>query len=242
MQYMNLVVDYGNTAAKVGIFDQRELKEEHAFFNPEELLLFIKSVPADGVIFSSVSRELESLQQSASHISMQFVLNYRLPLPITNNYATPETLGVDRLAGVCGAKSLFPESPCLVIDSGTCVTYDLITADAVFLGGLIAPGLYMRLRAMHKFTARLPQVEINPAIDLTGYSTETCLQSGAFNGMLAEIEGIISRYLSQYPQLRVILCGGDTHFFENKLKGPIFAVQNLVLRGLNSILLHNVGH
>jgi type III pantothenate kinase len=238
---MNLVVDYGNTAAKVGIFNQHELKHEYTFLNVDELTTFLSSVKAENGILSSVSQEIEALQQAMTHIPIQFVLNHQLPLPIKNDYATPETLGVDRLAGVCGAKSMFPHDPCLVIDCGTCVTYDFVTADKIFLGGMIAPGLRMRLKAMHAFTARLPEVEINPHVDLTGKSTETCLQSGAFNGMLAEIEGIISRYQGQYPQVRVILCGGDTHFFENKLKGAIFAVQNLVLRGLNSILLHNVG-
>jgi type III pantothenate kinase len=100
----------------------------------------------------------------------------------------------------------------------------------------------MRLKAMHQFTSRLPLASVNADVALVGNSTITCLQSGAFNGMLAEIEGIVARYQHQAPQLRVILCGGDTQLFENKLKGAIFAVQNLVLRGLNSILLHNVSH
>jgi type III pantothenate kinase len=195
---------------------------------------------ADAAIFSSVNENTNVLVANAWHIDKKYVLTHTLPLPIINSYATPETLGVDRLASVCGARTLFPTEASLVIDSGTCITYDFIDADGVYKGGAIAPGLSMRLRAMHEFTARLPLVEVNENAILIGNSTVSCIQSGALNGMIAEIEGTISRYQVHYPQLRVILCGGDTHFFENNLKGTIFAVQNLVLRGLNSILLHNV--
>lgn len=236
----NLVVDFGNTATKVGIFNHQELLEEHVFTTLLETQVFIKSITAQASIFSSVGRDVEKLWQETTHIKEQVVLTHLLPLPIENRYTTPETLGMDRIAAVCGAKVLFPKEACLVIDSGTCITYDFINQQGEYLGGAIAPGLNMRLRAMHEFTARLPLVEIKGDVALVGNSTKSCIQSGALNGMLAEIEGMIARYQQHYPELRVILCGGDTHFFENNLKGTIFAVQNLVLRGLNSILLHNV--
>lgn len=238
----NLVIDYGNTAAKVGIFQHRELLEERVFFQPDELSAFVQTIPAEACMISSVSAGTEALVQALSHISNCLTLHHTLPLPIVNRYATPETLGVDRLAGVCGARALFPTRNCLVIDAGTCLTYDFIDSSGVYHGGAIAPGLQMRLRAMNQFTARLPLTTIEEAVPLIGDSTNSCLQSGAFNGMWAEIDGIIQRYAGQAPQLQVILCGGDTHLFENRLKGAIFAVQNLVLKGLNSILLHNVSH
>lgn len=236
----NLVVDIGNTSSKVGIFKQHNLVEERVFANQATLNEYVASVQAQAAMIASVSKTYDAILPSTKHIKQVLLLTHQLPLPITNLYATPETLGVDRLAGVCGAAQLFPDEPCLVIDSGTCITYDFINEKAQYLGGAIAPGLQMRLRAMHEFTARLPLVNFEANAPLIGNSTKSCIQSGAFNGMQAEIEGTIERYRQHYPQMRVILCGGDTHFFENSLKGTIFAVQNLVLKGLNSILLHNV--
>jgi type III pantothenate kinase len=236
----NLVVDIGNTSSKVGIFKQHNLLEERVFTDHAALREYLLGVRVQAAIVASVSKTYDTILPSLTHIPSTITLTHNLPLPIVNLYATPETLGVDRLAGVCGAGQMFPAEPCLVIDSGTCITYDFINQNAEYLGGAISPGLHMRLRAMHEFTARLPLVTIEAETALIGKSTKSCIQSGAFNGMLAEIEGTIERYRQHYPQMRVILCGGDTHFFENRLKGTIFAVQNLVLKGLNSILLHNV--
>jgi type III pantothenate kinase len=237
---MNVVVDVGNTTAKVGIFKKHELVEEHRLLREGDLKAYLQKTQASAILISSVSKNEDSLLQAVAHIPTKIILTHELPLPITNTYATPETLGVDRLAAVCGARQLFPNEACLVIDSGTCITYDIIDAEGKYLGGAIAPGLRMRLRAMHEFTSRLPLAEVKEQIPLIGNSTLTCLQSGALNGMQAEIEGMVARYQEQYPQLKVVVCGGDTHFFENNLKGAIFAVRNLVLIGLNSILIHNV--
>ncbi|GCC50744.1 type III pantothenate kinase [Chryseotalea sanaruensis] len=236
----NLVVDIGNTSSKVGIFKQHNLLEERVFADHAALREYLLGVRVQAVIVASVSKTYDTILPSLTHIPSIITLTHNLPLPIVNLYATPETLGVDRLAGVCGAVQMFPAEPCLVIDSGTCITYDFINQNAEYLGGAISPGLNMRLRAMHEFTARLPQVAIEGDIPLIGNTTKSCMQSGALNGMCVEIEGTIERYRQHYPQMRVILCGGDTHFFENSLKGAIFAVPNLVLKGLNSILLHNV--
>jgi type III pantothenate kinase len=156
-------------------------------------------------------------------------------------YATPTTLGVDRIAGVCGAKHMSPKTNVLVIDAGTCITYDFLDRDGNFLGGGISPGLMMRFNAVHNFTARLPLVPLVEIAPLIGDSTETCIQSGVINGLIEELGGIISLYRQKFEGLAVILSGGDARFFENKLKGSIFAVPELVLSGLNSILIHNVG-
>ncbi len=147
---------------------------------------------------------------------------------------------MDRLAGVCGAIELFKETDTLVIDAGTCITYDFVDKQKNYFGGSISPGLKMRFKAVHTFTAKLPLVDSANAVGLIGDSTESSIQSGVINGMIAEIEGIIMRYQDKYPGLRVILCGGDTAFFENKLKASIFAAPDLVLIGLNSILIYNV--
>lgn len=236
----NLVVDIGNTSSKVGIFKEHSLLEEKVFADQAALQNYLRSVEVDAAILASVSKTYDLILPNMGHIPQVLTVTSDLPLPIINKYATPETLGVDRIAAVCGAWYMFPGEASLVIDSGTCITYDFTNEKGEYLGGAIAPGLYMRLRAMHEFTARLPLIDVNPGAPLIGDSTKSCMQSGAFNGMRAEIEGTIERYKHDFPQMRVILCGGDTHFFENNLKGAIFAVQNLVLKGLNSILLHNV--
>lgn len=159
------------------------------------------------------------------------------PLPITNNYGTPHTLGADRLAAACGAAAIFPRTNCLIIDAGTCIKYDLVTKEPAFEGGTIAPGLRMRLQAMHHFTAKLPLVELYAELpQMPPKSTETALLSGSAQAAVFEAEGFIRHYKAQFPDLRIIVTGGDADFFENHLKSEIFAAQNLVAVGLNAIL------
>ena len=238
---MNLVVDYGNSSAKVGIFDQHELIEQHTFSQVDELKYFLQNFSAKNIIVSSVAHEAIAVSEWANKIERKFILTPALPLPIKNLYATPYTLGVDRIAGVCGAYHKFPGSPCLVVDAGTCITYDFLDARGNFYGGGISPGLKMRFQAVHTFTAKLPLVSATEHAELIGNSTETCIQSGVINGMIEEIKGIIMQYQQKFKGLQVILSGGDARFFENKLKEPIFALPELVLSGLNSILIYNVG-
>lgn len=237
---MNLVVDSGNSAAKVGIFDHQNLMEKRTLRTEEELRRFLADFHYDNILVSSVSLPAGKVLSWASRAQKKFSLAPSLPVPVQNLYKTPETLGVDRLAGVCGAKQLFPSEHCLVIDAGTCITYDFLDSAGTYYGGSISPGLLMRFKAMNTFTARLPLISPASNPPLIGNSTETSMQSGVVNGMVAEIEGTIARYQAEYPGLRVILCGGDSAFFENKLKASIFASPELVLIGLNSILIHNV--
>lgn len=236
---MNVVVDFGNTAAKVGIFNQHRLVEKLMFDNETDLKKFLENFSAEHFIISSVSKEPKIIL-SWTNASRKFILTHTLPVPITNQYTTPETLGVDRLAAVCGAQHLYPDSNCLVIDTGTCIKYDFIDRKGIYHGGAISPGLKMRFEAMHSFTARLPMVDITDNPEFIGNSTETCLQSGGIYGAIDEMDGAIQRYQDKFSDLKVILCGGDTRFFENKLKASIFAVPELVLSGLNSILIYNV--
>lgn len=237
---MNLVIDSGNSAAKVGIFDHENLVEKLTFASLEDLRSFARAADCDNVIVSSVSADADEVLSWAANAERKFVLNKTLPLPINNLYATPETLGMDRLAGVCGARQLFPRFASLVIDAGTCITYDFIDHLGNYHGGSISPGLNMRFRAVHTFTAKLPLVSAERHVKLIGDTTQNSIQSGVVNGLLAEIEGIIRLYKEKFPGLRVILCGGDAGFFENQLKASIFASPELVLVGLNSILIHNV--
>jgi type III pantothenate kinase len=237
---MNLVVDFGNSSAKVGIFDQRDLIEKYILNSSSELQTFLGKSTSENIIVSSVSQDSGQILDWAKGSINKFILTHTLALPITNQYSTPETLGVDRIAGVCGAQSLFPDTGCLVIDMGSCITYDFLDDKGVYHGGSISPGLSMRFKAVHTFTARLPLVKPLADPPLIGKTTETNIQSGVLNGLTAEIKGIISLYQHKFKNIKVILCGGDAHFFENKLKGVIFAVPELVLIGLNSILIHNV--
>jgi len=237
---MNLIIDQGNTAVKVGIFDHQNMLEKMTFERDDDLKKFLVSIKPTHVIISSVKTNSELVSSWIVNQGKSFVLNSGLPLPINNLYKTPGTLGVDRIAAVCGAKSLFPLENVLVVDAGTCVTFDLVDKDGNYHGGAISPGLRMRFKALNAFTARLPLIEPADLPDLIGDSTETCIQSGVVNGLIAEIDGIIQRYQSKFGGLRVILCGGDARFFENKVKASIFASPELVLVGLNSILVYNV--
>lgn len=237
---MNLVVDYGNTSAKVGFFHQQELAEKKIIGSLEEVRELLRESDAENVLISSVSHSAEDLMAYAVKGRRKFILDHRLPLPVVNHYATPETLGVDRIAGICGGLQLFPGFNTLIIDAGTCITYDLIDAARNYRGGAISPGFRMRFRAMHEFTARLPQVDPVKEPAFIGDSTVVSMQSGVYYGMLAEIEGIIARYGTEYEKMKVVLTGGDAGIFENRVKAPIFASPNLVLIGLNSILNHNV--
>lgn len=236
---MNLAVDYGNSSAKVAIFDQHRLVEKQSFANPDDLKKFLQHAPAENFIISSVTTEAESIAEW-SHAANKFILSHKLPLPVKILYTTPQTLGVDRIAGSCGAVQLFPGRDTLVIDAGTCITYDFTDSSGRYYGGSISPGLKMRFQAVHTFTARLPLVTPAGNPELVGNSTETSIQSGIVNGTVAEIDGIIDRYRAKYPDLQVILCGGDGPFFENMLKASIFASPDLVLIGLNRVLIHNV--
>ncbi|HEU5291741.1 MAG TPA: type III pantothenate kinase [Cyclobacteriaceae bacterium] len=237
---MNLVVDYGNSSAKVAIFNHLNLIEKHTFLEMNELKSFLQHSAAENLIVSSVTKEADQITEWAVNAKQKFILSHTLPLPVTLLYKTPHTLGVDRIAGACGALQLFPGFSSLVIDAGSCITYDFIDATGNYHGGGISPGLMMRFKAVHTFTARLPLINPTENPELIGNSTESSIQSGVIYGLAAEIDGIITRYRSQFPDLKVILCGGDTLFFENKLKDSIFASPDLVLIGLNSVLIHNV--
>lgn len=238
---MNIVVDYGNSSAKIGLFDGDKLTAQYNFSTEEELKKFLENFSAENFIISSVTRSPGEVSSWAIAVNQKFILNHELPIPVKIKYATPTTLGVDRIAGVCGAQHMFPNTNTLVIDAGTCITYDILDKQGNFLGGGISPGLTMRFQAVHNFTARLPLVASIDDPPLVGNSTESCIQSGVINGVIAELNGIISLYKQKFEGLTVILSGGDARFFENKLKGSIFAVPELVLSGLNSILIHNVG-
>jgi len=236
---MNLVIDCGNTRIKIGLFIDRELIRQESFTNQDELKNFMKQIHADHVLVSSVNYNPDEILSWSHARGKKIVLTSSLPLPVHIAYQTPGTLGVDRIAAVCGAMELFPERDCLIIDAGTCINYELLDAKGVYHGGAISPGIAMRFEAMHTLTARLPLVKANENIGLIGTSTKTCMQSGVMNGVWEEVKGITRQYQALYPNLMVIICGGDYPFFENKLKPAIFVAPEIVLIGLNRILRYH---
>lgn len=175
-------------------------------------------------------------------IGLQFPVlrfSHDTPIPISNRYRTPETLGSDRLAAVIGASSLKPGKDLLIIDAGTCITYEVIDARGNYWGGNIAPGMQMRLRALHEFTARLPLVEAEGVVPGMGYDTETAIRSGVLRGMKYEIEGYIKSMRSKFPHLQVFLTGGNRINFDEDIKNLVFTDKYIVPRGLNKILDYN---
>lgn len=240
---MDISIDQGNSSTKVGIFDNNVLLKTFTFpvFGVDEVAFIFEEYAINACILSSVILENETLIELLKSKSKKLIiLSQSTRIPIKNNYKTPETLGKDRIAAVVGASYLKPDTDILVIDAGTAITYDFITAKKVYKGGNIAPGLNLRLRSLHEFTQKLPLVEASINSPLLGNSTETALISGALYGIVFEIDGYINTLKIKYPQLSIFLTGGSTFYFDNKLKSPIFVEKNLVLIGLNRILQYNV--
>jgi len=240
---MNLCIDQGNSSTKVGVFNQTELVETFVFEKIEkaDVLALIDRFSIDRCIISSVTSNNEVFIDLLETHFVDFIeLSHKTAIPIENRYATPETLGKDRLAVVIGASFLKQNTDILVVDAGTAITYDFIDAQNIYHGGNIAPGLNLRLRALHEFTHKLPLVEIKRESPLLGNSTDSAILSGAIYGIVFEIDGYINILKIKYPQLSVFLTGGSTFYFDTKLKNAIFAERNLVLIGLNRILQYNV--
>lgn len=239
---MNLVIDQGNSLIKAGVFDKSRLIYSHSFEKTDEKSLgdLINRFAIDRWMVSSVRAEGEQLfamlqQQMGGGI----YFTHRTKLPFRNAYKTPETLGKDRLAAVAGAIVCFPFQNILVIDAGTAITYEMVTAEHVYLGGNIAPGMTMRFKALNHFTSKLPLCEPSNDFQLLGNSTQTAIVAGVQNSLIFEIDGYIDVLKKNYSDLKVILTGGDALFLEGKLKNSIFVEQNIVLQGLNHILIYN---
>ena len=230
-----ITIDEGNTSVKLALFENNQLVFMKSDVNLERVKELLSN--CDRLIVSSVKKNplFESLISSKYAI----FLNPSTPLPITNCYETPHSLGNDRIALAVGATANFPNKNVLVIDAGTCITYDFINSKKEYLGGSISPGIHMRYNALHHFTSQLPLLESVDTAMLIGANTEGSIHSGIINGILVEIDGIIQRYINQYPDIKVIVTGGNAKFFDKGLKNTIFANPNLLMEGLNKILDYN---
>jgi type III pantothenate kinase len=237
----NLVVDIGNTRSKVAVFQEDRLLDQVVIANTDGdmLMRIIKHHQPVNSILSSVGEDVEDIKKIVERDTRFMELTHELPLPFTNKYLTPQTLGMDRIAGVAGALSFFSNQNCLVIDMGTCVTYDFITAQSEYLGGAISPGLHMRLKSMAQFTKRLPDLPFEKPEGFIGGTTKESMLSGVYYGLLGEINGTIERYEEQFGAIQVLVCGGDSTMFDKHTKKSIFAAPDLVLYGLNKLLRYN---
>ena len=236
---MNLIVDQGNSFTKTGIFSGEELLHTAVFKQLEEkdLELLFELYPVSDTILSSVVNPEYGVIEYLKERSGKFILlDENTPLPVENLYKTPETLGRDRIAVCVGANYLKPNANLLVIDAGTAVTYDVVNAKNQYVGGNISPGLEMRRKALHTFTQKLPLIEVKDSAPMLGATTNEAILAGIVNGLIYEMEGYVSSLSSVYPDLSIFLTGGDTFYFEKKLKSSIFANSNLLLAGLNRIL------
>ncbi len=239
---MNLCIDRGNSSTKIGIFNQDKLVETITYesFDKIDIEALIKRFDIEACILSSVVLNDNNLIHDLQKIHTFIELTHKTPVPVLNLYKTPETLGKDRLAAVVGASFLQPDTDILVVDAGTAVTYDFIDSNLNYHGGNIAPGINLRLRALHEFTHKLPLAEVKQDSPFLGQDTNSALLSGAIYGIVFEIDGYINTLKIKYPKLSTFLTGGSTFYFDNKLKSAIFAETNLVLIGLNRILQSNV--
>lgn len=241
---INLCIDWGNTHVKAAIFNDEQIVESQTFLagEAEEAIdsFIAQHNPVKAILCSVVNHPFGVEQAIGEKVKSFIKLSNTTALPIMNAYHSPESLGADRIALATAGFALHPGTNTLVISLGTCITYNFIQKNKTFRGGAISPGLHMRLKAMNAFTDKLPEVDVNGELLLLGYDTATCMRSGAVFGMAAEIDGMIKEFESQYSDFNAVLTGGDAPYFASKLKSKIFADPDLLMKGLNLILKHNV--
>ncbi len=240
---MNLVIDIGNTLTKYAVFDGRKI----IFDESSTSNLFLSKVKELFEQYPKINRALIASVASLDGNELDVVslfckvhlLSNDSKVPFKNSYATPKTLGTDRIALATAAFYQNPRGNTLVIDAGTCITYDMVNDVGEYVGGAISPGVQMRYRAMHEMTNALPLLQPEEILDFIGNSTKTSMHSGVINGVSLEIDGVINQYNLRFQDLTVILTGGDSHFFANRLKNTIFANSKFLLEGLNYLLEYN---
>ncbi|MBW3518166.1 type III pantothenate kinase [Flavobacterium sp. NKUCC04_CG] len=236
---MLLVVDIGNTRTKVALFENDRiieiyiLERENFLKNFKKILKNFNTLPK--IVLSSVGKlDTASLNWLQAHTDL-LEITIKTTLPFQNDYSTPQTLGIDRLVLAAGATLQYPAQNRLVIDAGTCVTYDFITKENHYLGGAISPGIALRYQSLNTYTAKLPLLQLQEPADLIGNSTAESIHSGVVNGLTAEIDQLIDLYIARFQDLTIILTGGDGVFLAKRLKNTIFAHSNFLLESLNSL-------
>ena len=236
---LNLVIDIGNNSAKFFLFKGEQIilhtRRENTTFDVIDE--WSKLYEIEKAIISSVVTDIDGLQEQLSRLQCPVLrFDNSIPLPLEIAYRTPATLGSDRIAAAVGAWSEAPAHNILVIDAGSAITIDFVGKDGKYNGGNIAPGIKMRLRALHEYTSKLPMVDKEGDTPAIGYDTETAIRSGVINGICHEIDGYINEFKQKYCDVLVFLTGGDEKPLKNRIKSCIFADKYLVAKGLNRIL------
>lgn len=241
---MLLTVDVGNTFVKVAVFEEVELVDKFVFeleeakYNFETI--FTTYPQASKLIYASVATVEPALLTWLQERVEIYSLSHQSSFPFVNVYQTPETLGIDRMVLAAGAVLKFPQKTCLIIDAGTCITYDLVTSNEVYEGGAISPGIALRYLSLHNHTAKLPLLQATYFQNEVGKTTNESIHVGVVHGVLNEIDGFISKYSVKYQDLTVILTGGDANFLANRLKSTIFADENFLLKSLYSLHIYSL--
>jgi type III pantothenate kinase len=237
---MILAIDIGNTFSKLAVFEGDTMQKHLVVEKITDATIneLKQEFSIIGGIYASVKGQSEVNELLKKHNFL--ALDHTTNLPLTLNYKTPDTLGLDRIAAAVAGASNYDGENVLVIDMGTCVTYDFVNSKKVYLGGGISPGFEMRFKSLHQFTGKLPLVDFNKdKLTLIGDSTENSIISGVYNGLENELNGIINSYSQQYNNLNIVVTGGDANLFDLEPKNRIFADEFLVLRGLKEILNYN---
>jgi len=237
---MTLAIDIGNSFVKLACFNNDNIikfYKAEGESEAEDMLLKLLPLNPKFAIVSSVKKQEGSFFRTLKNADLELInFNEKLKLPIENKYETPKTLGKDRLANAISAYTIYKNTPCLVIDAGTCIKYDFVDQFGAYVGGSISPGLQMRYKALHHFTDALPLLEVTESFYLIGKNTQESIHSGVLNGAFAEVKGIIEQYQMTQKNLKVVLTGGDYLLFERNLKISIFADPYFTLKGLNEVV------
>jgi type III pantothenate kinase len=241
---MKLILDIGNSFSKMAVFDGEEMidlqvREDISVEQIQNQLDEHRGIKS--AILSNVRNSDKKFAELFKNLEFFIELNHTVPVPFKNIYRSPETLGKDRIAAVAAASKIFPGQNVLIIDAGTCITYDLLNRRNEYIGGAISPGITMRYKALNHFTGKLPLVEasLNSEPNPVGDSTSGSITSGVQLAIILEVEGMIAQYSLLFPELKVIVSGGDYFYFDKYLKSNIFATPNIVLKGLKEILDFN---
>ncbi len=239
---MNLVIDCGNSTTKIAVFDGEDIisKSVVVTLHITDIASILHLYPIKNAVISNVGIiPTDCIELIRKSVVVYIDLQSTTPIPLKNNYETPSTLGLDRLAVAVGANYLYPSRNILVIDAGTAITYEFIDEYNTYQGGSISPGLVTRFKSLHHFTQRLPLVQPENTIELFGRNTRAAILTGVINGLVYEIEGYITDFKQNYRDVLIFLTGGDIFYFDKKLKSSIFVSENLLLIGLNRILNFN---
>ena len=241
---MILTIDVGNTNVKVAVFKQFNIIDKFVFqknsFQNNFQIIFKKHPNHTKAVVASVSMLNEKDSVWLKNQIEVIEINVDSIFPFKNKYTTPTTLGVDRMVLASGAVLHYPNQDVLIIDAGTCVTYDFVTNKKEYLGGAISPGLRLRYNALNDYTAKLPLLENNSPDNYIGNSTDASIHSGVVNGLCYEIEGFISEFSVKNKQFTIILTGGDAIFLANRLKSTIFADENFLLKSLHQLYTYSL--